>query len=460
MKTYHTPISDLLRAQSAQARIRFCMPGHKGTRGIYDVTEAGEMDNLLHPTGVLTQAQTLAAKAYGANACAFSVNGSTGGVLALWTAFVRQGDVVLTAADSHFSAASGAVFSDAMPMILPQRMHGLLPLPAQVADVEAALTVHPEIRAVWVTSPNYYGLCADIPRIAACCHVHGAVLLVDAAHGAHFGFAPHLPPQPVEADAWVVSMHKTLCVCNQGALVCIGHTAPIPAEAVFRALHRVQTTSPSWPLLAQMDEARAQLSVHGVEEYRTLYQRIDTFFQALRGSAVHPAALPDGILHDPTRVVLDITRTGRSGFSLAQQLAQQGIWIEMADTTHLVLICTPQDTEQSFAALATALCSFPVQKTVLSSPLPPPASNMQHSPRAAAYGTMAVCPIHKAAGRISAQCVCCYPPGTVTLWPGALITRTHIDYIEHMAAQGASLTGVYQATGELALYVQDEEAIR
>lgn len=453
------PLSDLLRTQSEHAHIRFCMPGHKGTLSTYDVTEAGAMDNLLHPTGALKQAHALAATAYGAREAAFSVNGSTGGILALWTAFLREGNHVLVAADSHFSAASGAIFSGAMPTILPQHMHGQLPLPAQAGDIEDALTADPAICAVCITSPNYYGLCADIPRIAACCHAHGAVLLVDAAHGAHFGFAPQLPSQPIEADAWVISMHKTLCVTNQGALVCIGKSAHLPGKAVFAALHRVQTTSPSWPLLAQMDQARAQLCADGAVQYHDLCRRIDEFLQALQGSAVSPASLPNGIAHDPTRVVLDVTRTGRSGFMLADQLAKQGIWIEMADTSHLVLICTPQDTERDFQALAKALRAIKTRPGRLSSPVPPRTAKLQHSPRAAAYGTMTVCPMSKAVGRTSAQCVCCYPPGTVTLWPGALITSAHIDYLIHMAAQGASLTGVETHTDGLYLLVREEEAL-
>ena len=72
-----------------------------------------------------------------------------------------------------------------------------------------------------MTSPNYYGFCADIPAIAALCHEKNVALLVDAAHGAHFGFSPLLPIQPVDADGWVVSAHKTLCVSNQGSRMCI-----------------------------------------------------------------------------------------------------------------------------------------------------------------------------------------------------------------------------------------------
>lgn len=454
-----TPIFDLLYAQSQHARIRFCMPGHKGTLDPCDVTEAGEMDNLLHPAGALKQAHALAAKAYGAREVAFSVNGSTGGVLALWTAFLREGDRVLAGADSHFSAASGAIFSGALPTILPQRMHGQLPLPAQAADVEAALRADPAIRAVWITSPNYYGLCADVPRIAASCRAHGALLLVDAAHGAHFGFAPQLPPQPVQADAWVVSMHKTLCVANQGALVCVGQHAPLAASAVFSALHRVQTTSPSWPLLAQMDAARAQLCASAAVDYERLCNRIQAFLLALQGSAVCPAALPEGIAHDPTRVVLDVTRTGRSGFVWADELAQQGIWIEMADAAHLVLICTPQDTEEDFDALARALHAVKAPSERPASPVPPPTARLQHSPRDAAYGTMTLCSLTGAVGRISAQCVCCYPPGTVTLWPGARITAAQVQYLTQMAAQGASLTGVEMQADGPSIWICDEEAL-
>ena len=63
--------------------------------------------------------------------------------------------------------------------------------PAQVAQ---ALEDHPGVKLVVYPSPTYDGVVSDTAGICQAAHAKGVPVLVDEAHGAHFGFHPAFPP--------------------------------------------------------------------------------------------------------------------------------------------------------------------------------------------------------------------------------------------------------------------------
>jgi arginine/lysine/ornithine decarboxylase len=430
---------EALRRESDAARLRFCMPGHKGKLNPLDMTEAGGMDNLLHPQGALKAAHARAADAYGAKAAHFCVNGASAGVMAMLCALPLEGRRVLISADCHLSAASALIHSGALPLMLPpRRRRGGLPLPSAASNVDKSLRAHKDIAAVLLTSPNYYGFTADVPAIAAHCRARGIPLLVDAAHGAHFGFAPALPPQPVEADAWVVSAHKTLPVENQGAMLFLGRDSLLDAQRLFCALSTFQTTSPSWPLLAAMDDAVFGLMARGHGDYGALLRRLRRFARALGDTPYRLIDAPRKT-KDATRLVIDLSAKGLSGFEAAERLCERGVYIEMADARHLVLIASPADEDADFDGLLHALLRLRDGAQTPENPPMPPHGALCVSPRTAWYGTMTLCKLSDAAGRVAARPVGCYPPGVAAVLPGQRITRAQTAYLQSMARAGASL---------------------
>lgn len=48
-----------------------------------------------------------------------------------------------------------------------------------------------------ITSPTYDGVVSDVAAIASVVHAHGALLIVDEAHGAHFGFGGGFPQNAI-----------------------------------------------------------------------------------------------------------------------------------------------------------------------------------------------------------------------------------------------------------------------
>lgn len=178
----------------------FHMPGHKRRALPFpnpytiDITEIDGFDNLHHAEGLIREAEERAAKLYGADRSYYLVNGSTCGLLAAICAAVRRGDKVLAARNCHKAVYHAISMQGlAAEFLYPAITRGDLQGQITAAQVEEALTKHPDIAVVILTSPTYEGIVSDVAAIAACCHAHGAALIVDEAHGAHFGFGAGFP---------------------------------------------------------------------------------------------------------------------------------------------------------------------------------------------------------------------------------------------------------------------------
>ena len=187
-----------------------------------------------------------------------------------------------------------------------------------------------------------------------------------------------------------------------------------------------------------------------------LFEHIQRFSASLCQTGFS-VALPNDGAKDFSRLVLDTTNTGLSGYEVSQKLDSQGIWIEMADSRHLVLICTPQDSDRDFATLLDALSPF--KKTTpcaCSMPSLPVRSEEIFTPAHAEYGTIKAILLSESKGQISGAAVCCYPPGTAIVCPGERITAAQISYLEQAYLQGASVSGGLEKDGRLYVYVCEE----
>ena len=270
------PLFHALQLLATSDSARFHMPGHKGQpvfnsfRDVFaiDYTETYGTGNLYLGDGPIRDAEVAAARYFGANDCFFLTGGSTQGILAMLGAAVGRGGSVLIDREVHRSVCHGCALLDitpyffSAPLLEPFGITGAL----RVEDAERQLLAHPDIRAVLLTSPTYYGLRRDLPAFADLCRAHGKLLLVDAAHGAHFP-AVGLP-SPVEegADMAVLSMHKTMPCLGQAAVLLSGPGTDRASLRENTALFG--TSSPSYPIMASIDLARAYNEGPGREKYQ------------------------------------------------------------------------------------------------------------------------------------------------------------------------------------------------
>lgn len=437
----NTPIIDML--MNAGTGTRFHMPGHKGRlelfgtkAGRYDITEIPGADNLCVPKGVIAHSQALFAKETGAAGCQYSVNGSSAGVIAAVLSSVGEGEKIIIGRDAHICVINALKLSGAVPVYVHmQESIGIAPKAVSAYAVCAQIKRNPDAKAVLVTYPNYYGMCTDLSMIVQTAHRYHMRVIVDAAHAAHFPYSPLLPKSPAEAgaDIWVVSAHKTLPAMNQCAAVFT--SSAIDAQAVKRCLNMVQTTSPSYILLASLDYARAYMAEKGEESFRKLYDTISAFREKIAATGDLRVVETD----DFTRIVVDVSGRGITGFHAENFLYNNGITAECADERNVVLIATAFDTKGDFDALLYALRSLPKGVMQFTHDGYELTEGTQYTPREIMRLRKTKLPIEEAEGRVAAESIFAYPPGVPLIIEGQRITKNHITLLTELAARGYNL---------------------
>ena len=207
----------------------FHMPGHKRNinEGVcpyaYDITEIEGFDNLHEPMGILRLAMEEAAAFYESDKTYFLVNGSTCGLLSAICALTAKEDKVLVARNCHKAVYNALFLHELMPVYIYPEYIEAWGISGGISPYKLAylLEEHKEIRVVVITSPTYEGVVSDIEKIAAIVHEKQRILIVDEAHGAHFGMHGELPRPALSkgADVVIQSLHKTLPALTQTALL-------------------------------------------------------------------------------------------------------------------------------------------------------------------------------------------------------------------------------------------------
>ena len=438
----NAPLYDTLKQLSDSKPMRLHMPGHKGRlSGLFrdissiDFTEIEPTGNLYTGEGPIALAEDLFAEAAGARDALFFSCGSTQGIFTMLSAAVGLGGSLILSRDCHKSVYHGMALLDITPIYLQPKLLPDTSLAAPVAerDLELALQAHPEARAVFLTSPSYYGVMTDVAAMARLCHRYGVYLLIDQAHGAHFPFVG-LPSGAAQgADLTVVSAHKTLPALGSSSILYVGDQAPWSSKDLKKMSAVFSTTSPSYPILASIDYARQQLVQKAGDAYircctmvRELRRRIseETPFYALTES--------ETLSLDPCRLTVDTGRAGLSGHEADRMLRAKHIFVEMADERYLVAIFTCCDEPSDFESFFHALSELPTGHFMLPSLMPEacPEPEVRSSIRSALFGPRESLPLRQAAGRISAQILAPYPPGIPVVAPGEEITEKHIAYLQ------------------------------
>jgi arginine/lysine/ornithine decarboxylase len=451
-------LQETLGAYERENCARFHMPGHKG-RGLagfwrdelplWDVTELDMTDNLHAPHGAIDTAQKSMAKVYGAKASFFVVNGSTNAVQAMILA-LDDTDSLLLARDCHHAAVSGAALRGIPTSYLSPRYDSARGLFGMVTpeELDSALEQTKATGAL-ITTPNVYGCCADVYGLAEAAHRHGALLLIDGAHGAHFPFSEALPQSLGGiADLFAHSQHKTMDALTQAASLHLCECR-ISEERVRRALAMTETTSPSYLLMASLDWSVYMAQRRDWTGQVRLCIALEKTIESIDGLTTLQETIGFGVLErDRTRLVIDVTGRGLTGYEAQKSLEQSGIYIEMADALRLVLITTPNDDPAWYERLLDALYALPKIKKVASKPkieeISFEANRQRTGIRKATFAASELIPLRAAQGRVASEPIGIYPPGIAVVMPGEKINRRAIDYLNAQERSGAALFGVRQ----------------
>lgn len=444
----------------------FHMPGHKRNDTFLrlenfvksDITEIDGFDNLHKAKSIILEAEKRASALYGAKETHFLVNGSSAGLLAAIYGSCRHGDKILIARNCHKSVYHAVELLGLMPVYVYPHIHEKYGIYEGVdtADTERILEENPDVRAVVITSPTYEGIVSDIAKIAETVHKYHIPLIVDEAHGAHFGFHEAFPKGALSfgADIVIHSVHKTLPSLTQTALLHMQGTIADKA-AVRKYLTYFQTSSPSYLFMASIDRCMALIEGRGHDLFETYDRRLRNFYKNVEGltqlELLQKEKLTDGISYDfdKSKIVVFLNTVSACGNELYDILLNKyHLQMEMASRDYVLAMTSICDTDSGFLRLYSALRAidsrlssgelsyrkYPLFETQNAKP--------EMTIEAAVNAGKRAVPLCESEGCISAEYAYIYPPGVPFLVPGERITKNHLFKIHSFVEAGFGIEGL------------------
>lgn len=437
----------------------FHMPGHKrnekmfGTRLPYgiDITEIDGFDDLHHAETLIKDQEERAARLYKAEETHFLVNGSTVGILSAILGVTNRGDKILVARNCHKSVYNAMELNGLRPIYIYPEYEKDLQINGEVSGekIEILLNENPDVKAVMIVSPTYDGVLSNVEKIAQIVHKRGIPLIVDEAHGAHFGFHPYFPENSnvKGADIVIHSVHKTLPSLTQTALIHINGEI-VDREKVRKYLHMLQSSSPSYILMASIDRCMDLLESEGDTLFELYAQRIDALRTELQG--LKHLEILQTEQFDQSKFLISVKKTGITSKKLADILLHTyHLQMEMTGGTYVLAMTALGDTKEGFERLKRALfeidqsLSDEKQEDHLPVELPKlPLVCTNEEIERKKCGNEELILWKASIGRISTEYAYVYPPGIPLIVPGEQITQEAIQVLALYAELGFSVEGI------------------
>ncbi|MFY9378296.1 MAG: arginine decarboxylase [Peptococcia bacterium] len=449
-------------------KLGFHTPGHQQGRGMNptlkkilgnkfllgDLTEVPGLDNLRNPEECLAESQALAAELFGACKSFFLLNGSTVGIEAAILGLNRRGGKVLVARNSHISVINGLILSGGQPVLSPVVIEPKwgIPLGPDLTATKELVDRTVSLELATFTQPSYQGVGLEAHKLR---QVIGPELpiLCDEAHGAHLFFQEQLAmsAQKERLDIVVQSTHKTLGALTQASMLHVNR--PKLIQPIQEAIETLQTTSPSYLLMASLDGVQDQMRREGsilITKSWELAQYLRAKIKKIGGYVLLEEELAGTWETDPSKLVLSAAGLGLTGWELAQILNDKyGIIIELSDYYYCLILITIGHSKQDIVRLCRALAD--IKNKYSRKPLSPldiavdmynDSEEVRHTPRVVFQEEKDRIALNKACGRIAGQALTVYPPGIPLIWPGQVIKAVHLEYLEWVTANGLPVHGL------------------
>jgi lysine decarboxylase len=466
-----TPYLDALVAHREHLAACFNVPAHKAGRyaapklreAIGELALAFDTEPMIpgidsgpRPTP-LDLSQGLAADAWGASRSWFIDRGGSGAVHVAVLAARQLGPKILMQRNVHSSAIEGLTLFGLQPAFVQPDVDLQLGVAHCVSReaLKAALAEHPDVGAVFLLSPTYFGAAADVAGLVEEAHARGIPVIVDEAWGAHFAFSDRVPRDAISAGADLVvsSTHKMAGSLTQSAMIHLG-ADPLGFEGavVDRAVTALESTSPSALLAGSLDAARSWMATEGERAIAATLDDVPGIHAELRDRlglevldrrAVGSYSIDDV---DLMRLCIDTRPGGVDARPLGDALRAQGVFPELVGDNVVVAILAPgeerEHMELLIAALERALAGEAGEARLSAHRLPLPADGPRvMSPRDAWLSARERIPLRQAVGRVAADALAVYPPGIPNVVPGEAITAELVEFLEESMAAGAFVRG-------------------
>ena len=460
-----------LSSYGASDYYAFHMPGHKRNTELMrarlpyniDITEIDGFDDLHHAEGLLKELQENAARVFHAEETHYLVNGSTVGLLSAVMGCTERGGRILMARNCHKSVYNAVYMNELRPVYVYPEFSEETDLNGEihVDQVKKLLEEYEDIQAVVIVSPTYEGVVSDLEAIAEIVHEYKIPLIVDEAHGAHFGFHSYFPQNANTrgVDVVIHSLHKTLPSLTQTALLHMnGRYAD--REKIRNYLHMLQSSSPSYILMASIDECVWAMDERREEIMDTYVERLQQTRERLK--QLKNIKLIEAEHFDRSKIVLSVKNLKNTdgevlnGKRLQEMLRSYHLEMEMASGSYVIAMTGPGDTQEGMGRLVQAVME--IDKSVLCEELSEndedhTIKNISYEmiPLEQAYSSFEAGRMegesvkwNEASGRISLEYVYLYPPGIPMIVPGERITSTIVQKMVKYKEMGFSIEGLSQ----------------
>lgn len=443
----------------------FHMPGHKRNSGLIraelpyhlDITEIEGFDDLHHAKGVLKEAQQRAAVLYGAEETHYLINGSTVGLLSAILGCTKRGDSVLMARNCHKSVYNAVIMNELRPIYVYPPVCEQMQLNGSIKaeQIEYLLTENPDVSAVIITSPTYDGVVSNVDEIAQAVHKRKIPLILDEAHGAHFGFHSYFPQNGNSqgADIVIHSLHKTLPSLTQTALIHINGNI-VDREKIRWYLHTLQSSSPSYVLMSAMDECIKLIEQNKESLFACYTEMLESVRKRLR--YLRNIWLLETELYDKSKIVLSVIEskligekykfTGKRLYNILLQ--KYLLQLEMSTDSYVIAMTSPADTKIGMERLVSAieeidgeLAKNKVYESINS--VHGFCANEQiylPSESHSSVARMSV-PLSECAGKIALEYAYIYPPGIPLIVPGEKISKQTAQRLSEYVSAGFEIQG-------------------
>ena len=451
-------MKDFLYDHAAVHPVSFHMPGHKGAALFkkygyeeflenfmdMDVTEIPGADNLFDANGIIADVQARYADLYGARHSWLSVGGTSASLIASILAACDpaqrgigacgQDNVpkMIIARNCHKSVYNGLTLAGVQPVYAYPEIIEEYGISGEVTaeEIERCIRMAPDAAGVVVTSPNYYGVCSDIEKIAEVVHRAGMILIVDQAHGAHLKFFHKFGcsgmaaddgrmisiPKAAEdqgADLVANSTHKTLASMTQSAILnlCSDRVDP---ELIEDKLQMIESSSPSYILMSSLDINAEMIEQYGKELFENWHSDLEWFYSNASGipGLVLMGQADDCLMFDFTKLNIDAGLPGGELEKMLNEMAEYSASSKKPSDSTAVEV----KADRIKIPAAGEMKGIPVNKEKI--------------------------PLEESAGRICAASIIPYPPGSPIVCPGEVITREMIDYLRVLLSEEHKIIGI------------------
>lgn len=464
-----TPFLDAYINYIKSKPVCFDVPGHK--RGSFitdlsrkispiilenDVNAPYGLDNLYNPKSVILESQTLAAKAFHADKCYFSVNGTTGGILTMFLACLKSHDKVILPRNVHKSVINALIISGAVPIFINPVIDESLGIAngVTVSSIQQAIEENSDVKAIFIINPTYYGVCSNLKEIVRIAHLKNILVMVDEAHGSNFVFNDKLPLSAMDCNADIssLSIHKNSGSLTQSSIILTKGNL-IDSSQVKKAFSMLSSTSPNSLFLCSIDAARKEMAIRGkevlnnnlllasyarnkIDQIEGLKVLDSTYINKMNSSGVYSL--------DETKLVIDVTSLNMYGYDVYKKLRMEyNIQVELGEVTLILALIGPGSTKEDVDKLISALTDISKKcdrNTKLSIP-----KFKYNYPTSLVKPTIAFDAPYKrvklsdSIGEISAETIMAYPPGIPILIPGEIISIDAINLINFYYDEGGEV---------------------